>query len=149
MLHYPRTAYFVEIAENLLGPKDTQCMYHHYEEMTMQKFRGDISLHTLCRHLITYATLLCMHRASYCSVYINQRDAQILTNNIYFSLFGSTCFGLSPVHHQEHHLVNCITHWYILAGESSCYVAVAARLACTNVPMRDTVYLMMLLMMDW
>ena len=28
------------------------------------------------------------------------RDAQILVNNLYFSLDGSTCFGLSLVHHQ-------------------------------------------------
>ena len=36
-------------------------------------------------------------------------------NDLYFPLFGSTCFGLSPVHHQEHHLINCITHWYVRA----------------------------------
>ena len=34
-----------------------------------------------------------MYRASYCNVWINQQDAQILINDIYFSLFGSTCFG--------------------------------------------------------
>ena len=33
----------------------------------------------------------------------------------YYPLFGSTCFGLSPVHHQEHHLINCITLWYVRA----------------------------------
>lgn len=30
--------------------KDTQCMLHHYEEMTMQKFRRGVSLHTLHHH---------------------------------------------------------------------------------------------------
>ena len=49
------------------------------------------------------------------NVYINQRDATLLMNDLYYSLFGSTCFGLSPVHHQEHHLINCITHWYLRA----------------------------------
>ena len=34
-----------------------------------------------------------MLRASHCNVRINQQDAQILTNNLYFSLFCSTCFG--------------------------------------------------------
>ena len=34
-----------------------------------------------------------MHRASYWNVQINQQDAQILRNYLYFSLFGSTCFG--------------------------------------------------------
>ena len=41
------------------------------------------------------------------NVYINQRDAQILTNSLYFSLNSSTCFGLSLVHHQEQHLISC------------------------------------------
>jgi hypothetical protein len=45
-------------------------------------------------------------------------------NYLYFPLFGSTCLGLSPVHHQEHHHINCITHWYVRAGESSCCVDV-------------------------
>ena len=65
-------------------------------------------------------------------------------DDLYFPLLGSTCFGLSPVHHQEHHLINCITHWY-----ASCYQASLARIACTNVPTRYTVYEMLLLMMDW
>ena len=59
-----------------------------------------------------------MYRVSRFSVWINQRDATLVMNDLYFSLFGSTCFGLSPVHHQEHH----ITHWYVHAGESSCCV---------------------------
>jgi hypothetical protein len=42
-----------------------------------------------------------MYRASYCNGYINQRDAQNLVNSLYFSLDGSTCFGLSLVHLQE------------------------------------------------
>ena len=58
---------------------------------------------------------------------INQRDVTLLMNDLYFPLFGSTCFGLSPVHHQEHHLINCITHWYVLAGECSCCVDVHQR----------------------
>ena len=57
----------------------------------------------------------------------NQRDATLLMNDLYYSLFGSTCFGLSPVHHQEHHLMNGTTHWYIRAGESSCCVDVHPR----------------------
>ena len=57
-------------------------------------------------------------------VYINQQDATLLMNDLYSSLIGSTCFGLSPVHHQEYHLINCITHWYVRAGESSCCVDV-------------------------
>ena len=60
-------------------------------------------------------------------VQINQQDATLLMNDLYFSLFGSTCFGLSPVHHQEYHLIGCITHWYIRAGESSCCVDVHPR----------------------
>ena len=43
----------------------------------------------------------CMYRASYCDAYINQRDAQILVNGLYFfSLNGSACFGLSLIHHE-------------------------------------------------
>ena len=65
-------------------------------------------------------------------------------NDVYFLLFGSTCFGLSQIHHQEHDLVNCIKLWYVRAGESSC---------CTqqldSPAMRYTVYEMMLLMVDW
>ena len=44
-------------------------------------------------------------------------------NDLYYPLFGSTCFGLSPVNHQEHHLINCITHWYVRAGDSSCCIS--------------------------
>jgi hypothetical protein len=40
-------------------------------------------------------------------VYINKIDAQILANSLYFSLDGSTCFGLSLVHHQQQHLISC------------------------------------------
>ena len=74
-------------------------------------------------------------------------------NDLYYPLIGSTCVGLSLVHHQEHHLINCITHWYdcaigrvyllirscyqaslpvgtfVLSGESTCCVT-TARLAC-------------------
>ena len=39
----------------------------------------------------------------------------LLMNDLYYPLIGSTYFGLSPVHHQEHHLINCITHWYVRA----------------------------------
>ena len=49
------------------------------------------------------------------NVYINQRDATLLMNDLYYPLIGSTFFGLSQVHHQEHHLINCITHWYVRA----------------------------------
>ena len=58
-----------------------------------------------------------MYRASYYNVCINQRDAQILVNSLYFSLDGSTCFGLSLVHHQEQHLINC-TAQSVHAGTS-------------------------------
>ena len=44
-------------------------------------------------------------------VYINQRDATLLMNELYLPLIGCTCFGLSSVHHQEHYLIPCITHW--------------------------------------
>jgi hypothetical protein len=37
-------------------------------------------------------------------------------NDFYYPLFGSTYFGLSAVNHQEHHLINCITYWFIRAG---------------------------------
>ena len=56
-----------------------------------------------------------MYRASCFNVQINQRDATLLMNDLYYPLIGSTCFGLSPVHHQEHHLLNRITHWYVRA----------------------------------
>ena len=36
-------------------------------------------------------------------------------NDLYYSLIGSTCFELSPVHHQDHHLIKCIMHWYVCA----------------------------------
>ena len=29
------------------------------------------------------------------------RDATLLMNDLYYPLIGSTCFGLSPVHHQS------------------------------------------------
>ena len=60
---------------------------------------------------------ICMAILSHCSgdVQINQRDAALLMNDLYYPLFGSTCFGLSPVHHQQHHLINCITYWYVRA----------------------------------
>ena len=48
-------------------------------------------------------------------VLINQRGATLLINGLCYPLVGSTCFGLSPVHHQEHHLINCITYWYVRA----------------------------------
>ena len=40
---------------------------------------------------------------------INQRDATLLMNDLYCPLIGCTRFGLSPVHHQEHHLIKCTT----------------------------------------
>ena len=48
-------------------------------------------------------------------------------NDLYYPLIGSTCFGLSPVHHQKHHFINCITHWYVRTGEFSCCVDVQPR----------------------
>ena len=51
-----------------------------------------------------------------------QRDATLLINDLYYPLVSSICFGLSPVHHQDHHLMKCITYWYVRAGESSCCV---------------------------
>ena len=61
-------------------------------------------------------------------------------NDLYYPLFGSTCFGLSPVHHQEHHLINCITHWYVRAGEFSC-CNVTASLSRTGIAARNQVHL--------
>ena len=81
---------------------------------------------------------------------MNQRDATLLMNDLYYPLIGSTCFGLSPVRHQEQHLVNCITHWYVRAIRR-----VQLLRGCTSTQqldspaMRYTVYEMMLLMMDW
>ena len=49
------------------------------------------------------------------NVQINQRDATLLMNDLYYTVIGSTCYGLSPVHQQEHHLINCITYWYVSA----------------------------------
>jgi hypothetical protein len=49
-------------------------------------------------------------------VQMNQQNATVLMNGL---LIGSTCFGLSPVHYQEHHLINCIMHWYVRSDESS------------------------------
>ena len=77
-----------------------------------------------------------MFRASYFNVYINQRDAQILVNNIYFfSLNGSTYFGLSLVHHQEQHLISC-TVQLVHAGKSGCCMDICIQQpdlpACTN-----------------
>ena len=60
-----------------------------------------------------------MYRASYCNVYTNQRDAQIILNSLYFSLDGSTCFGLSLVHHQEQHLIS-YTAQLVHACKSGC-----------------------------
>ena len=41
-------------------------------------------------------------------------------NDLYYPLIGSKCFGLSPVPHQEHHLTNCMTRWYVRAVKSRC-----------------------------
>ena len=64
-----------------------------------------------------------MYRASYCNVYINQRDVQILANSLYFSLDGPTCSGLSLVHHQEPHLISC-TAQSVHAGTSGCCMVI-------------------------
>ena len=48
-------------------------------------------------------------------VLINQRDATLLINDLYYPLVSSTYFGLSPVHRQDHHFMNCTTHWYVRA----------------------------------
>ena len=78
-------------------------------------------------------------------VLINQRDATLLINGLCYPLVGSTCFGLSPVHHQEHHLINCKTYWYIRAIRLQQLDSPDS----TNIPIRFTVYEMMLLMMYW
>ena len=44
-----------------------------------------------------------MYRASYCNVYINQRDAQILMNNLYFFVKWLYMFRTILVHHNEQH----------------------------------------------
>ena len=41
-----------------------------------------------------------LHMLMWC-VLIHQRDAAFLINNLYYPLVSSTCFGLSPVHHQS------------------------------------------------
>ena len=51
----------------------------------------------------------CMYRASCYHAQMNQRDSTLLMNDLYYLLIESTCLGLSPVHHQEHHLIKCIT----------------------------------------
>ena len=79
-----------------------------------------------------------MYRASCFNVLINQRDATLLISDLYYPLVSSTCFGLSPVHHQEHPL---------MTGPS--YIHTTARIICMNIPMRYTVHERMLLMMDW
>ena len=61
----------------------------------------------------------CMYRASYCNVYIDQRDAKLFWIVFIFSLNCSTCFGLSLVHHQEQHLISC-TVQLVHAGTSGC-----------------------------
>ena len=73
-----------------------------------------------------------MYRASCFNVLINQRDATLLISDLYYPLVSSTCFGLSPVHHQEHPLMNCTTCWYVRAGESSCCVDVHPRNSSTD-----------------
>ena len=75
-----------------------------------------------------------MYRTSLFNVLINQRDAALLMNDLYYSLFGSTCFGLSPVHHHEHHLVNCITHWYVRAGGYRCCVDIVETFKLISLP---------------
>ena len=67
---------------------------------------------------------LTLYRASCFNVLIKQRDATLLINDLYYPLDSFTCFGLSPVHYQEHHLINCIKHCYVRAGDSSCCVDV-------------------------
>ena len=67
-----------------------------------------------------------MYRASRFNVQINQRDTTLLMNDFYYPLFGCICFGLSPVHHQEHHLINSITHCrrvQLLCGSHKLYKA--------------------------
>ena len=58
-----------------------------------------------------------------CTVHeVSMWDTTLLMNDLYYPLFGSTCFGLSPVHHQEHHLLYCVTQFgtIVLPGEASC-----------------------------
>ena len=81
---------------------------------------GMPSADTKPKRCIKQCCMSVMYRASCFSVYINQRDATLFMNDLYYPLFGSTCFGLSPVHHQEHHhLINCITHWYVRLDSSA------------------------------
>ena len=65
----------------------------------------------------------CISELCLFNVLIDQRDATLLINDLYYPLVSSTCFGLSAVHHQEHPFMNCITHWYVRAGESSCCIS--------------------------
>ena len=57
-----------------------------------------------------------MHRASYCNIYINQQDAQIIVISLYFSL-GALHVSNFLVHHQERHFISCIAQ-LVRAGTS-------------------------------
>ena len=63
-------------------------------------------------------------------VNINQRDAQILVKIFIFSLNGSTCLGLSLVHHQEQNLISC-TAQLVHAGTSGYCIQQPDVPACT------------------
>ena len=78
-----------------------------------------------------------MHRASYCNVYINQRDAQILVNNLYFFIKWLYTFRTndSPKHVEPFNEKiktihnNCASRWFIYTSASRfdmifCYPAV-------------------------
>ena len=63
--------------------------------------------------MLTFTLMFWFSYSVFGIVSINQGDATLLKNDLYYPLIGSTCFGLSPVHHQEHHLMKCTTHWYV------------------------------------
>ena len=76
-----------------------------------------------------------MHRASYCNVYINQRDAQILVNNLYFFVKWLYMFRtiISPSSGATFNKLYTAIGT-IRAGTSGCYIQqpdVPARTNCT------------------
>ena len=79
----------------------------------------NLSDFTLYLQLVTFSSVIGqiheMSPHSKINVLVEQRDATLLMNDLYYPLVSSTCFGLSPDHYQEHHLMNCTTRWYVRA----------------------------------
>ena len=67
-----------------------------------------------------------MHRASYCNMYMNQQDAQVLVIRLYFPLDALHVWD-SLVHHQERHVlyISCISQ-LVCAGTSDCCAVITS-----------------------